>query len=148
MARSKPRLSSVRVALRLRGFAARTLIGAMPPLPRVAVAEAVRFEAIRRTRLAPLHVTIAPGDTVVQVGAVETGELWEMVRLVGKRGRVIVVEPFLESVRGIEARLKAKGIANVTVVPKGAWSEHGMQHLFVHPRFAGSNIILESGAAH
>jgi hypothetical protein len=33
-------------------------------------------------------------------------------------------------------------------LPVGAWSEPGRQTLYVHPEYAGSHIILDSGAKH
>lgn len=119
-----------------------------PYVPRGSIGNYIRYRLIAATKLAPLPLVIARHDTVVQVGAVEGGELWEMVRLVGERGRVIVIEPFTENVKQIERRLVEEGIKNVTVIPKGAWSEPGKQTLYVHPKSAGSHIILDSGVDH
>ena len=108
----------------------------------------VRERVIEATRMAPLELCVRKGDTVVLVGVVPTGEIWDMVRLVGAKGRVIAVEPFPDSVAAIEARAQATGAANLTVIAKGAWSEPGKQTLYIHPQFAGSHIVLDSGAKH
>lgn len=124
------------------------LIDAVPHLPKAGLGRNTREKLIRTTRLAPLELCICKGDTVVLVGVVPTGEIWDMVRLVGPRGRVIAVEPFPESVAAIEQRLQRGSIENVTIVRKGAWSASGTQTLFIHPQFAGSHIVLDSGAKH
>lgn len=123
-----------------------TLLRAMPLMPRGA--RTLRERIIEATRLAPLELIIAKGDTVVLVGVVPTGELWSMVRLVGPRGRVIAVEPFPESVSAIEERARRERVKNLTVIAKGAWSEPGRQRLYIHPEFSGSHIVLDSGAKH
>ena len=117
-------------------------------IPRGRLGQALRLRLITWSRRAPLPLAIARGDTVVQVGAVGDGELWRMLELVGRTGRVVVVEPFPDHVETIEARLRAEGIANVTVIGKGAWSGPGTQALHVHPQWSDSNIVLESGARH
>lgn len=98
--------------------------------------------------MAPLELCVRKGDTAVLVGVVPTGEIWEMVRLVGPKGRVVAVEPFPESVAAIEERALACGVSNLAIVPKGAWSKSGKQTLYIHPQFAGSHIVLDSGAKH
>lgn len=123
-------------------------IEAAPFIPRGSAGTAIRHGIIGRTRLAPLQLAIARGDTVVQVGAVGKGEIWEMARLVGRSGRVIAVEPAPDNVEGIRRRIEEEGIRNVTVIPMGAWSERGEQTLHMHPTFPGSHIVLDSGARH
>lgn len=107
-----------------------------------------RQRTIEATRMAPLELCISKGDTVVLVGVVPTGEIWDMVRLVGAQGRVVAVEPFPESVAHLEARARETGARNVSIIPQGAWSEPGKQTLYIHPQFAGSHIVLDSGAKH
>lgn len=124
------------------------LIQAAPILPRGPLMQHARQRTIEATRMAPNELCIRKGDTAVLVGVVPTGEIWDMVRLVGPQGRVIAVEPFPGSVAAIEARAKAIGASNLTVIPKGAWSEPGKQTLYIHPQFAGSHIVLDSGAKH
>lgn len=123
-------------------------IEAAPLLPRSKTGTAIRYAIAGATRLAPLQLAIARGDTAVQVGAVGKGEIWEMSRLVGPNGRVIAVEPAPDNLEAIRARIKTEGIRNITVIPKGAWSEPGKQTLFMHPTFVGSHIMLASGARH
>ncbi|HKU68917.1 MAG TPA: FkbM family methyltransferase [Candidatus Baltobacteraceae bacterium] len=123
-------------------------IEAAPLLPRSNIGTAVRHAITGVTKLAPLQLTIARGDTVVQVGAVGKGEIWEMARLVGPSGKVIAVEPAPDNLEAIRKRIADEGIRNVTVIPKGAWSEPGTQDLFMHPKFAGSHIMLASGSQH
>lgn len=125
-----------------------TLLRTAPYFPRNRVGRAIRYAIVKATRNAPLELAIARGDTVVQVGAVGKGELWNMVRLVGPKGRVIAIEPAPDNIEAIEERLQTEGIANVTVVRKGAWSERGTQTLYMHPKFSGSHIVLESGSKH
>ena len=80
------------------------LIQAAPILSRGPLMQRARQRTIEATRMAPNELCIRRGDTAVLVGVVPTGEIWDMVRLVGPQGRVIAVEPFPESVAAIEAR--------------------------------------------
>jgi FkbM family methyltransferase len=123
-------------------------IEAAPRIPRGTVGALLRHGIVKATRLAPLQIAIARGDTVVQVGAVGKGEIWEMARLVGPEGRVIAVEAAPENVAEIRRRIEETGMRNVTVIHKGAWSEPGTQTLYVHPELRGSHIVLDSGAQH
>jgi len=124
------------------------LIQAAPVLPGGRLMQHARQRTIEATRMAPNELCIRKGDTAVLVGVVPTGEIWDMVRLVGPRGRVIAVEPFPDSVAQLEARARATGTKNLTVLPTGAWSEPGKQTLYIHPEFTGSHIVLDSGAKH
>lgn len=126
----------------------RALLKLMPFVPRGRLGQAVRYGLIKATRNAPLQFAIARGDTVVQVGATADGELWDMVRLVGQGGRVIVIESFPHNVKAIKELLSKESIRNVTVVPKGAWTEPGRQKLYIDPRYNAGNIMLDSGAKH
>lgn len=108
----------------------------------------VRYSVVRLARRAPLVLVIAKGDTVVQVGAVGKGEIWDMLRLVGPSGRVIAVEAAPDNVAEIRERIERESIKNLTVIPKGAWSERTTQTLYMHPRYRGSHIMLDSGARH
>lgn len=71
-----------------------------------------------------------------------------MARIVGPHGHVVAVEPFPESVAAIEERARRASLNNITIVAKGAWSAAGSQTLYIHPQFAGSHIVLDSGAKH
>jgi len=71
-----------------------------------------------------------------------------MSRLAGPKGRVIVVEAAPENLEDIYARIQRDKISNMTVIPYGAWSERTTQTIYVHPRFKGSHIMLDSGAQH
>ncbi len=124
------------------------LIEALPLLPRGRMGSAIRYTLAERTRLAPLQLGIARGDTVAQVGAVGKGELWEMLRLVGPRGRVIAVEPAPDNLHAIRQRIAERGIDNLTVIPMGAWSERSTQILHMHPTLPGSHIMLHAGTQH
>ena len=132
----------------IRSMVWQTAIGAAPVVPGGKLGDRVRFNIVKATHRAPLKIVIAKGDTAVQVGATGRGEIWEMLRLVGPHGRLIVVEPAPENLEEIHARLQRENITNVTVIPKGAWSERTTQTLYIHPRFKGSHIVLDSGAQH
>jgi FkbM family methyltransferase len=123
-------------------------ISGAPLLPTGKAGNALRYAVIKATRRAPLKMAIAKGDTVVQVGATGRGEIWEMARLAGPNGRLIVVECAPENLEAIYERIERDDIHNMTVIPKGAWSERSTQTLYVHPRFKGSHIVLDSGAEH
>jgi hypothetical protein len=88
----------------------RKAISAAPLLPTGRIGDAVRYGVIKTTRRAPLKLAIANGDTVVQVGATGRGEIWEMSRLAGPNGRLIVIEPAPENLEAIYERIERDGI--------------------------------------
>lgn len=135
-------------AIPIRRRAWKLVTHTLPKLPRGSIAGVLRHGLIQTTRLAPLELTLAKGDTAVLVGAVPKGEVWDMLRIVGPQGHVVAVEACLDSVEAIEDRAWSEGIENLSVIPKGAWSEKGTQTLYLHPQFDGSHIVLDSGAKH
>lgn len=119
-------------------------------VPSTAGGRRVRHMFSKMVRRAPIELTIAKGDTVVMVGAVNHGEVWDMVRMVGPQGRVVVVEALPENVAAIEASLRQRrpAITNLTVICKAAWSEPARITLHCDPRWPAGGIILNSGTTH
>src|SRR5947209_7370336 len=95
-------------------------ISVAPHIPSGWTGNAFRHSLVKATRRAPLKLTIAKGDTVVQVGATGRGEIWEMSGLAGPRGRVVVVEAAPENLEEIYARIERDRVSNMTVIPSGA----------------------------
>jgi FkbM family methyltransferase len=126
----------------------KSVVHTLPLVPSRGFSDGVRHRLINVARSAPLELCIARGDTVVLVGAVPQGELWEMARLVGSRGRAIAVEPFPDHIKAIEERARRLNLTNVSVIPVGAWAAPGRQTLYIHPQLAGSHIVLDSGTKH
>lgn len=90
---------------------------------------------------------VRTGDTVIQVGApwdiLKTGRsrFIHFLRRVGPGGRVVVVEPDSVNVRYLEEYIKQYGIANLTVVPCGAWSHKTRLRFLTDPGNPASNLV-------
>lgn len=97
-------------------------------------------------RRLPYRVVL-PGDTVVQVGApwdiLESGRsrFIHFLRRVGPEGRVVVIEPDPVNVRRLREYIERRGISNLTVVPKGAWSHQTRLRFLVDPKNPASNLV-------
>lgn len=63
------------------------------------------------------------GDTVILVGAEPKGLATSMAILVGKQGRVIVIEPNTENLSKIKKELEKYSLNNITLIPEGAWNK-------------------------
>lgn len=68
---------------------------------------------------------IRKGHVIVQLGASYGDETARLARAVGKRGRVIAVEPAPENQASLRARFENGEYPQVTVVPIGAWNTPG-----------------------
>jgi len=95
----------------------------------------------------PAELTLRKGETIVQVGAPPEGEILRLAQIVGKRGRVIAIEPETANLKGIQKALEEKSVKNVILVPKGAWSEKGKQRLLLSPH-PGDHKIGVPGVLH
>lgn len=74
---------------------------------------------------------ICQGDIVVEVGASSGEEASRFARAVGRRGRLIAVEPEPGNVTKLRAALPADTFPQVTIVAKGAWKHSGELKFFV-----------------
>lgn len=105
--------------------------------------------------LRPFHHILFPfnyikkGDTCAQVGCAE----WMfdfgvsmpliMSAIVGKEGRVIVVEPDQKNIDILQAYAKRHNINNITVVKKAAWKEKGTHTFTFYDDRSSTNVITE-----
>lgn len=131
------RLGKVHKALRVVG---NRVLWSVPESPKYRVAN-----AFRRGRL-PYRL-LRPGDTVVQIGAP-----WDVLRagrsravhfalLVGAGGRVIVVEPDPDNVAALAAFKTRRGLDQISIVDKGAWSQKDRLRFLVNPSHPASNLV-------
>lgn len=88
----------------------------------------------------PIELTLRKGETIVQVGAIREGQTLTMALIVGENGRVIAIEPEKANLEALRQKLEEKSVKNVTLVPKGAWSEKGKRRLFLSPHSADHKI--------
>lgn len=105
--------------------------------------------------MSPLHRMLFPfsyiscGDTCVQVGCAE----WMfdfgvsmpliMSALVGKKGRVVVVEPDQKNIDILRAYMERHGITNITAVKKAAWKQKGLNTFTFYDDRSSTNVITE-----
>jgi FkbM family methyltransferase len=74
---------------------------------------------------------IRKGDVVLQIGASFGEETARFARAVGRKGRVIAVEPEPGNLKRLHDTFSADKYPQVTIVPKGAWKESGLRRFFV-----------------
>lgn len=110
--------------------------------------EALKYHVgsgLRRWRL-PYRL-VRPGDTVVQIGAP-----WDVLKagrsraahfalLVGPAGRVIVIEPDADNVAALAAFKERRGLAQMIIVDKGAWSQRDRLRFLVNRHHPASNLV-------
>jgi FkbM family methyltransferase len=90
-----------------------------------------------RTYAHPL-VDAYPGDTVIDGGLCDEGQILTFLRKIGKGGRAVGFEPVHELAEDIKAKLKT--IPNVQILECGLWSENTTSHISVRPN-GGSHIV-------
>lgn len=73
---------------------------------------------------------VAPGDTVVQIGASEGEETVRLARAVGETGLVVAIEPEPANYQKLRDRIAANQLANVKPIRSGAWSAKGALRFF------------------
>lgn len=110
--------------------------------------EALKYRvggALRRGRL-PYRL-VRPGDTVVQIGAP-----WDVLKagrsrsahfaaLVGPTGRVVVIEPDPGNVAALTEFKERRGLPQMVIVDKGAWSHKDRLRFLVNRDHPASNLI-------
>jgi len=74
---------------------------------------------------------IRAGDVVVQVGASSGEEAMRFARAVGRKGRLIAVEPEPGNVAKLTVLFPKERFPQVTIVPKGAWKQRDQLEFFV-----------------
>lgn len=109
--------------------------------------EQLRRLGLRFFKRFPIELTLRKGETVVQVGAQPRGELLRLAQIVGEKGRVIAIEPEPANVEGLRKTLEKNSVKNVTIIPKGTWSERGKQRLLLSPH-PGDHKINVPGVLH
>jgi FkbM family methyltransferase len=93
------------------------------------------------------YSAVQPGDTVIQIGApwdiLKSGRsrFIHFSRRVGPTGRVVVIEPDPTNVQHLREYIAQRGIGNVTIVPKGAWSHPTRLRFLVDPSNPASNLV-------
>ncbi len=82
-------------------------------------------------RIYEKHYKIRKGDTVIDVGA-NIGTFTVMAaRKAGDSGRVVAIEPEKKNLKFLRKNIRANGLENVIIVPKGAWSSKTRKKLFL-----------------
>jgi FkbM family methyltransferase len=111
---------------------ARGLGAAVRALPTEAARWRLRRAVLRFRPRLPRDALILPGDTVLQVGIAVPATARTIMRLVGRSGRAVFVEPVNH--QAIRAALDAMGVTNATVVPAAASDTQGRARLLVAAR--------------
>lgn len=92
---------------------------------------------------------LRPGDTAIQIGApwdtlrAGRSRAAHFARLVGDGGRVIVIEPAHDNILALRSFVSRHGLANMTIVPKGAWSKSTRLRFLINPEHPASNLVEE-----
>lgn len=83
------------------------------------------------------------GDVVVDCGANIGAFTVKAAKIVGRRGKVIAVEPEERNLRCLEKNIEINGLRNCVVVPKGVWSKKGRMKLFLGPASGWHSLVWE-----
>jgi len=84
------------------------------------------------------------GDIVVDLGANIGAFTVKAAKIVGRRGKVIAVEPEERNLRCLEKNIEINGLRNCVVVPKGVWSKKSRMKFFLGPASGWHSLIEES----
>jgi FkbM family methyltransferase len=92
---------------------------------------------------------LSPGDTAIQIGApwdtlrAGRSRAAHFARFVGHSGKVIVIEPAHDNIVALRLFASRHGLANMTIVPKGAWSKSTRLRFLINPEHPASNLVEE-----
>ncbi len=95
----------------------------------------------------PPYFLVHEGSTVVQVGAprdtLHSGRSRGMYfcLFAGTTGKVVLLEPDVDSVRDFEAVAVKNNISNFVLVPKAAWSSNRLLRVFVNDSHPASSFV-------
>lgn len=79
----------------------------------------------------PINLLMKTGDYVVLVGFHSKSMLSRISRIVGESGKVIVIEPEDDNVKGLLDCIKTNSLRNVTLIKKAAWNKEGHHKLLI-----------------
>ncbi len=95
----------------------------------------VRFGLVLKFRPnIPRELLVRPGNCVVQVGTPSTSTMHRLVKSVGQRGRVYVIEPAQNNVERLSEYRDEHRLRNVEIIPKAAWDKPGTHRFLVSAR--------------
>ena len=95
----------------------------------------VRYGVVLKLRpYIPRELIVNRGDFVVQVGTPSTSTMHRLVKSVGSKGRVIVIEPAEVNLRRLGEYRQKHELHNVRIIPKAAWDKKGQHRLLVSSR--------------
>lgn len=87
------------------------------------------------------HGLPGKGDTVIDGGAYLGNFAILAARLVGRRGRVIALEPDPATAQALRSRMEQLGLGNVQVVAKGLWDKEEEIPFYMHEGVGLSSLF-------
>ena len=73
---------------------------------------------------------VKPGDIVAEMGSYMGYYTMYLASKVGKKGRVIAIEPMPDNLSYLKKNIEYNGLTNVTIVEKGVWNKNEMQTFY------------------
>jgi len=95
----------------------------------------------------PVAALVKRGECVVQVGTPYIKTVDKLAKLVGKTGKVVIIEASCENVERLSSRVRNQKLSNVSIVAKGAWSKKGKRD-FVRAKDPLDNRIADDNILH
>ncbi len=94
-----------------------------------------------------MAVLVKRGECVVQVGTPYIKTVDKLAKLVGKTGKVVIIEASRENVERLSSHVQNQKVSNVSIVAKGAWSKKGKRD-FVRAKDPLDNRIADDNILH
>lgn len=116
-------------------------------LPQSRVKEAIKVRLLGFQNHLPWRLQINSGETAIQVGTPNPRTVFRYSKAAGPKGRVVIVEAEPSNVERLRQALPRLPHPNVTIVPKGAWSERGRLRLVLSP-YNGDHKLPVPGIVH
>jgi FkbM family methyltransferase len=92
----------------------------------------------------PKELLARRGDSVVQVGTPKPETIRRLQRIVGREGKVVVIEPEPATVQRQADYLRSQSLANVVLVPKAAWNERATRTLLIADRPGDHRLDMDA----
>lgn len=83
------------------------------------------------------------GDTIIDIGANIGAFTIKASMAVGKKGRIIAIEPDPDNLAYLRKNVKVNSVKNCIIIPKGVWSKSGKMPLFKGLGSGWSSLVWE-----
>jgi len=92
----------------------------------------------------PYGMMVNKGETIISVGIPEPRNVEKFRKLIGKRGKLILIEPERNNINRIKNHIKSNGWKNVFLIEKAAWDKEEILNFKISIKSSDHKIPIEN----